>query len=266
MNSRAYSSSEFKLETGVILVEPWMPFEVSQQEIETLRSQRISGFFHKNISFNCSTGKIIGSSDDRLGTIFSRIESQWFEKIQFTLPGYSSFIKPWRIVLNNSEAATRKIRLESRDDLLHFDIPPQILGKEKYRLLKCAVNLADDSDRVMAIGPTLKDLLISGILGNTSIPNRSGLNAIDNQLWKKLHHELKRDLVIQKKIPRKIARFPGGSHWMAMTDGLVHATLRGASVLEFHALVDFAALEMPEFAPCCPIILNSDSPHFSEAA
>jgi len=53
---------------------------------------------------------------------------------------------------------------------------------------------------------------------------------------------------------------------MAMTDGLVHATLRGASVLEFHALVDFAALEMPEFAPCGPMILKNDFHQFSEAA
>jgi hypothetical protein len=54
---------------------------------------------------------------------------------------------------------------------------------------------------------------------------------------------------IQDKSPRKTWRFPPGSAWLAFTDGLLHAELRGRCVLDHVFLVPPTAWVRPDMAP-----------------
>lgn len=232
-----------RVERGEIICNPWAPFDISESDLSVLRTQELTGFFHKNISYTCETGAVSGSSDPRLKAILQKIETSWFASLLKMFSSYAPGMKPSRLVLNNTEAATRKIRLESRDDLLHFDIPSNDDGS---RVLKCHLNLDQNASRVWAVGPTLKSFFSGGGLLNMLA------NAGERPLWKRLHHAMKRDALLQGKPARTIWRFPPNSHWLAMTDGLIHGTLRGAGVLEFHVVVNPESLQSPE---CHPVAL-----------
>ena len=62
-------------------------------------------------------------------------------------------------------------------------------------------------------------------------------------------NQLKLSDDVQDRLPRKTWRFAPQSAWLAFTDGLVHAELRGRCVLDHVFLVPPSVWVRPDLAP-----------------
>jgi hypothetical protein len=72
-------------------------------------------------------------------------------------------------------------------------------------------------------------------------------------LYDDFHAELRtlvrRDEEFQERAPKKCWHFPPDTAWLAFTDGLCHAELRGRFVLEFAWFIPLDSLVCPALAP-----------------
>ncbi|HEY2480919.1 MAG TPA: Kdo hydroxylase family protein [Caulobacteraceae bacterium] len=64
-----------------------------------------------------------------------------------------------------------------------------------------------------------------------------------------LHDAAKLDADYQRDAPRRVIEFPPGATWIAFTDSLVHAAVRGSYALEQTFYVPLSAMAAPEAAP-----------------
>jgi hypothetical protein len=268
-------SPEERLEHGEILFWSVAPFALpADNDRAFLFEQNLSGPGRKHISHNPLTGETTGfawrSADaaDRLKAIlsdFSRTVTAWFAD---ALPRYRGGCEPDRASFRPEEEATRRLRLNARNDLLHVDAFPTRPARGR-RILRIYANIHPTDPRIWATSEPLPQLLSryrsrlarsrAGWILALGAGVRSLLrpeherHSTADLFMLRLHDALKRDVRFQSKGTRRLWRFPPGSAWLAMTDGCTHAELRGRFALEHSFFISPQVLACPDLAPAALI-------------
>ncbi|MGF1578833.1 MAG: Kdo hydroxylase family protein [Gemmataceae bacterium] len=265
-------SYEEWLEQGKILCFRECPFAVpSAEDCAFLYGQQL-GAFHKNITYDPATKHVSGfrrssqSQTVRLTNILRTFADQANDWLRQILPGYATRWHPDRASFRSEEEATRKLRLSARNDLIHVDaFPTRPAGGA--RLLRLFLNIHPTDPRVWVTSKTFPELfrdfgeLIKGKQTWSVLRPWSLLQDQLRSWWSmaprtnydkfmlRFHHFLKSNDTFQEKCPKRFWKFPPGAVWVAFTDSLSHAVLRGQFALEHSFFVGLDGLVMPELAP-----------------
>jgi hypothetical protein len=263
-----------RLERGELLTYAVCPFALPDgDDRRFLLEQRLAGWSHKNISYNPHTGRVTGfrrQSADQAGRLrellaaFSRAATAW---LAGALPGYARAWRLDRASFRPEEEATRRLRLTARNDLLHVDAFPN-RPSHGDRLLRLFCNLHPAEPRVWVTSEPFARLLqrygaAAGLPGRPGPgwdpglgpgglvlfhPGRPRRSAYDAFMLR-FHHFLKKNEEFQERSRKRVWVFPPGSAWLAFTDGVSHAALRGRFALEHSYFIAPAALVLPAEAP-----------------
>jgi hypothetical protein len=259
------------LERGELVFFPQAPFPLpAGDDLAFLLAQRAAALGHKHISCNPQTGALTGlarqgaQQPERLRRLlieFSRGVAAWLEQ---ALPAYRGGVEPDRASFRPEEEATRRLRPNARNDLLHVDAFPGRPARGR-RLLRVFANVNPAEPRVWATSEPLPQLLPryrgrvrrwgagwfhevgARILGLLQPAGKRTSPA--DVFMLRLHDYLKGDLEFQQRGQRRLWRFPPGSAWLAMTDACTYAELRGRFALEHSFFVAPAVLACPELNP-----------------
>jgi hypothetical protein len=268
-------SAEERLERGEILFHDLAPFALpGADERAFLREQKLRGLAHKNITYNPRTGEAAGfawhGSDhaERLRRVlagFSQAVTSWLHD---ALPRYRDGCEADRATFRPEEEATRRLRPNARNDLLHVDAFPNRPARGR-RILRVFVNINPTEPRIWATADPLPRLVerygdridrgSKGWLQHLGAGVRDLLRPAHERrspadlFMLRLHDYLKRNLHFQQRCPRRLWRFPPGAVWLAMTDGCCHAELRGRFALEHSFFIAPQVLACPELAPAALI-------------
>lgn len=193
---------------------------------------------------------------------FSERVTRWLGGL---LPTYASAWQPDQATWRTEEEAIRRLNLLNRNDLFHVDVFPN-RPSNGARILRLFVNLHPTDPRVWATSESFEALLerFGHVVG---LPHRTSawpwawgqglLNLIKpgaerseyDRFMLRLHQFLKSNEDYQEKAPRRLCHFQPGEAWLAFTDNLCHAELRGQFALEHSFFVPLEALSRPELAP-----------------
>lgn len=258
---------EERLETGDVLTFEPCPFPLpSEAAREFLFQQQLE--LAKEIVFDPQTGDLFGQRrqspqhDQRLKHILGDLHRQataWLAKL---LPDYARGWKHQPVRFHPEEEATRKLRPQARNDLLHIDAL-FARSTEHHRILRLFVNLNPVDPRIWMTSATFRPLLeqfgrqvglpareearwtdrLSQHLVRLFKPHRTYRTEYDWFLMR-FADFLKTCDEFQERAPKKLWRFPPGSAWLVFTDGLAHAELRGRYTLDFCYLVPPEALQV----------------------
>jgi hypothetical protein len=265
---------EESLERGELLTFAPCPFALPAGEaLAFLLQQRLKNSYHKNISYNPDSDRVAGfqyQSPDQAEQLrvllhaFSAGAAAWLSRL---LPHYALPLQRDRASFRPEEEATRALRLTARNDLLHLDAFPSRPSRG-YRILRLFVNINPSDERVWVTSDTFARLL-------ERFGEKVGLPAGDGRGWARrlgqellglfqpgvqertpydsfmlrLHHFLKTNSEFQERAPRRFWHFAPGTAWLAFTDTLSHAELRGQYALEHSYFVAPQSLVLPEEAP-----------------
>lgn len=257
---------ERPLEQGDVHVVPRFPALPSAADRDFLRDQELSR--GKEIVFEHD--RILGARQQsaeqitRLKRIFADSQADAGRWLTNLLPRYGE-LTPVRTSWHVAEEATRCLRVTARNDLLHVDALHHAAGR---RLLRLCVNLNPTDPRIWASSETLAQLFAQGDRSARLIkpaPTRWPLRVGSEILrYVRGHREplhphdrymlefarsLKHSDEFQDKAPRKIHSFAPETAWLAFTDGLVHADLRGRWVLDHLFLIPIDRCVSPADAP-----------------
>lgn len=269
------ASETGRLERGDLLLYPdATDFLPSPDERTFLASQQLAGVSHKNITYNPTREKLGGylrhspEQSDQLCQIFatfSRRVTDWLTK-QF--PRYALLWQLDRVSYCPIEEATRRIRFNGRNDLLHIDSFPT-RPSHGWRILRVFVNLSFTEACIWATSDTFSRLL-DRFGSQAGLPTqRFSLSRIWEQLrdlplllrtgqqarpeydsfMLRLHNVLKDNEDFQERSPRRLWTFPPGSAWICMTDSVSHAALRGQQVLDHSYFLAPESLALPGESP-----------------
>jgi hypothetical protein len=259
------------LERGGLVFFPQAPFPLpAGDDLAFLLSLAAAGPRHKHISCDPRSGELTGLARPGAGQAgrlrglladFSRGVTAWLGE---ALPAYRGGVEPDRASFRPDEEATRRLRPNARNDLLHVDAFPGRPARGR-RILRVFANVNPLEPRVWATSEPLPRLLPryrdrvrrsaagwfhevgARVLGLLRPPERRTGPA--DVFMLRLHDFLKGDLDFQQRGPRRLWRFPPGSAWLAMTDACTYAELRGRFALEHSFFIDPGVLALPELAP-----------------
>ncbi|HXG12820.1 MAG TPA: Kdo hydroxylase family protein [Gemmataceae bacterium] len=276
----ATPSAEERLERGEILCYERCPFALPEgDDRRFLMEQQLRPWGHKNISYDPHTGRLAGfvrrSAEQaarlrHLLATFSEAATAW---LAGELPRYARGCHPDRASLRPEEEATRRLRLTARNDLLHIDAFPTRPSHGR-RILRLFVNLNPSEPRVWAISEPFDRLLARygpqvglpapddppGRLGRSlrrlfRFPRRRlrhpgpGHRSAYDQFMLRFHHFLKTNDDFQERGPKRFQAFPPGSAWLAFTDGIAYAEVRGRYALEHSYFITPPSLVLPAESP-----------------
>lgn len=261
-----------RLESNDIAAFEPCPFALpSAEDRAFLFEQSPSGLLQREIRYDPESKKTIGfvrkttEQAHRLGRILSDFADAATVWLRQLLPVYA---RAWRtdcVRFIPEEQATRKLVHGERTDLLHieaFSAKPT----QGHRILRLCVNLHPSQARVWATSQPLADVLarygarleraaagqwtrtLRQGLWNFLYPNEPVPSAYDD-FMARLQRFLKDNDDFQEKAVRKFRRFAPGSAWLAFTDGMCHADLRGQFLLEHSFLIAPQDLASPNQAP-----------------
>lgn len=225
---------------------------------------------HKNLCWRPEDDSITGyiregpEQETRLRELlrsFAHAAEAWLGN-QF--PGYAAHWRPDRASFRPEEEATRRSRRTARNDLLHIDSFPS-RPSNGWRILRLFVNLHRTDARVWATSDTF-DVLLARFGRKVGLPGGgSGLTRLlgdgllrlfqptgrseYDRFMLRLHHFLKNDDGYQDRASRRLWTLPPGSCWLAFTDFIAYADLRGRYALERTFFIPPEALLRPELSP-----------------
>jgi hypothetical protein len=259
---------EMRLERGEVVCWLACPFALpARDDREFLFGQTLGGRRHKNISYNPATGKTTGfrwHSEEqaaRLGRVLANFAETAAGWLAGALPRYAALWIRDRASFRPEEEATRRLRLHARNDLLHIDAFPS-RPSGGARILRLFVNINSSEPRVWMTSETFPRLLeryrhrLGPPPAHTTWARRL-LRLLDGRpprcayddFMLRLHHHMKNDEQFQEKGPRRFWSFTAGSAWLAFTDAVSHAELRGCYALEQSFFVPVPCLLEPSQAP-----------------
>jgi hypothetical protein len=262
-----------RLERGEIVYFPTCPFALPHGEDRCFLLNQQSGIFRKYVSYDPHTGTASGlrrtetAAAERLCSLlaaFSRHASAWLAQV---LPRYANGWRLERVRYLPKEEATRRLRWEARNDLLHVDSSPR-RPTHGDRILRLGVNIHPQDARVWVTSEPFAKLLerygeavglprsqgfgwtwrLPHEMVDLFRPHRPRLSPYDAFMLR-FHDFLKRNDDFQERCPKRYWSFAPESAWLAFTDSISHAVLRGQYALEHTYFVSPQMLALPAEAP-----------------
>jgi hypothetical protein len=263
-----------RLERSEVVYYPECPFPLpTPDDLRFLLEQKLALGSHKNISYNPTRNRADGFrresrfQAERLRAIlahFSQTATAW---LAAELPSYVSGWRLDRASLRTEEEATRRLRQTARNDLLHVDSFPT-RPTNGWRILRLFVNINPTEPRVWTTSEPFSRLLDrygrDVGLPTSSIPSWH-VRATDAVLrffnpsrprpsvydcfMSRFHDFLKANDVFQEHCAKRYWTFPPCSVWLAFTDTVSHAVLRGRGALEHSYFVSPQTLLLPAASP-----------------
>ncbi len=252
------------LEAGQILFLPRYGFTVLGS-YQPLFSSTILHKGSKNISYSPATGKLYetastGRSLSLLQEMMRRFADFARKTVTRLLPIYRTGLVPARASFRPIEIEGRPMPWRKDDTRLHIDAFPSspIQGNRILRLF-CNVNPAGQT-HLWRIGepfeqtagrflPSIKPPFpfSSAVLMLTS--TTKSRRTFYDHIMLCLQDRMKRDQRYQGEAEQAKVEFPAGSTWLAFTDQVSHAMMRGQYQLEQTFLLDFSRLHDQSTAP-----------------
>lgn len=280
-----------RLEKHELVYFPVCPFPIpAGADRDFLCQQRLGRLNHKNISYDPETGRVSGFAAhtrceaERLRELLAAFSKQVTGWLGRALPSYAHAWQPDRASFRPEEEATRQLRLTARNDLIHIDaFPTRPTGGR--RILRCFVNLNPTEPRIWATSDPLPQLL-QQFRGQRNFPCSTGIPWLERaraglrQLFSthatgrtaydvfmlRFHDFLKTNDRFQEHCPKRYWTFAPGSAWLAFTDSVSHAALRGRYALEHSYFVPTHVLFLPATAPIAYFRSLSEQPAMRKAA
>ncbi len=270
---RQYSGLEERLERGELVTFSPCPFPLPEGDDRAFLFDQRLKISKKNISFNPETNKAAGFQQQspphaeqltRILVEFSRNARNWLAGL---VPRYAGAWRADRASYRPEEEATRRLRLTARNDLLHIDAFPS-RPTQGWRILRLYVNINLAEPRVWVTSDNFATLLAT--YGQTvGLPNMfsegwawrfgqglfnifqpgSGARTVYDRFMLRFHHFLKTYDSFQERAPKRFWHFAPGSAWLAFTDALSHAELRGRHALEHSFFIAPETLALPDQSP-----------------
>lgn len=261
-----------RLERGDVVYYPVCPFPLPEGNDRSFLLEQRLGRAHKNISYDPHTGRAGGfhrtsaaqaARFRRLLADFSAGVTRW---LGGELPRYASAWDLDQVSFRPEEEATRRLRLTSRNDLLHVDAFPRRPTNGR-RILRVFANVNPSEPRVWVTSdpfgklltcygkeaglparhPSWPAALKKGVL-RLFRPGRARRSVYDDFMLR-FHDFMKRNEEFQERCSKRLWHFPPGSAWMAITDTASHAALRGRFALEHSYFIAAHTLALPEESP-----------------
>ena len=264
---------EARLERGEILYFPRCPIPLPGKDDREFLEQQSSSDRHGQIACFPPGGAITGSTarapeiQRRLAGILTAFSNQAVPWLAELLPRYAGGWQVAAAIWRPEEEATRRVPFALRNDLLHLDAFPSP-GSLGRRLLYVGVNLHATEQRVWATSDNFGRLLERfgakpACLSRESSPGRgrfvkgfcAGSMRKSASAWRDENFLrgfpafLRAEASFQERGPKHFWHFAPGSMWLAMTDGLAYAVLRGRFALGQMLVVDQRTLACPDLAP-----------------
>lgn len=265
---------EERLERGEVLEFSPCPFALpAGDDLTFLLAQRLKNAYHKNISYNPQTDSAAGFLPEspaqarRLRSLlrdFADAAASWTAAL---LPRYAGDWQRDRISYRPEEEAIRALRVSARNDLLHLDAFPS-RPTRGWRILRLFVNINPVDERVWVTSETFARLLERygrqvGLPARTDNgwARRLGQGFLSlfqpgvqertpyDSFMLRLHHFLKTNSEFQERAPRRFWHFQPASAWLALTDTVSHAELRGQYALEHSFFISPHSLALPDESP-----------------
>ncbi len=268
------STPEQQLERGQVVYFPSCPFELPTGDDHAfLLQQELGNFRHKNISFDPQTGKTSGfvrqdeAQAERLRSILVSFAASVTKWVRAFLSHYAEGCKPDRVSYRPQEEATRRLRMNARNDLLHVDAFPNRPSRGD-RILRVFANINPTEPRIWVTSDPFAKLLerygteaglpgrhvtgwietVSTTMLNLFRPGKPRRTAYDSFMLR-FHDYLKKNEAFQERGAKRLWSFSPGSAWLALTDTCSHSVLRGRYALEHSYFISRDVLVLPDEAP-----------------
>ena len=258
-----YRSAE-ALEAGEILFLPSYGFSVPES-YQPLFSSPILQRGSKNVSYSPTTGKLFGTASR--GQSLSILEEMMKRFAHFAQKTVTRLLPIYRTGLVRARTSFRPIEIESRpmpwrkdDKRLHIDAFPSspIQGNRILRLF-CNVNPADQT-HLWRIGepfeqtagrflPSIKPPFPFSSAALMLTSTTKSRRTFYDHIMLCLQDRMKRDQRYQEEAEQVKVEFPAGSTWLAFTDQVPHAVMRGQYQLEQTFLLDISRLHDQSTSP-----------------
>ena len=268
-----------QLEDGHVLLLERIPFDLSETDLQFLRSQRQSdSSLHKNVSYRPLQDQLRG---------FAAKESEEVEHLRAVMRKYSGqvtkflsrFLAPyapyWKLDFASFrplEEHGRDLSVHKRNDLLHVDAFP---GRPTRgaRILRCFTNINPSESRTWLIGDYFPEIAkryavdagLKKFAGRASAPATTFRKVITplqrlfripvpdrapyDEFMLRLHDYLKENSQFQREGTKYRVDFQPYSTWLTFTDAVPHAVLSGRLALEQTFIIPLNGLVSAEKSP-----------------
>jgi hypothetical protein len=252
-----------RLEHDGLVVLHGVGFRLGPEEADLLAPDFSDGKA-KNISL-APGGAVRGAAGqasdiDRLRALMVRYSAWARGLIVERAPGYAGALETGRTSFRPRAVDDEPASPRKDDRRLHIDaFASQPTGGR--RILRVFSNVNPDGEaRAWRVGEPFEAYARRWI-GGARIPSpietwvlerfgvtRERRSAYDSVMLA-LHDAAKLDVDYQRDAPRRVIEFPPGTTWIAFTDSLVHAAVRGSYALEQTFYLPLSAMASPEAAP-----------------
>jgi hypothetical protein len=268
-----------QLEDGHVLLLERIPFELSETDLQFLRSQRQSdSSLHKNVSYRPLHDQLRG---------FAAKESGEVEHLHEVMKKYSAqvakflsrFVAPyapyWKLDFASFrplEEQGRDLPIHKRNDLLHIDAFP---GRPTRgaRILRCFTNINPSEPRIWLIGDYFSEIAnryaidagLKKFARRTSAPATIFRKLVGplqrlvripapdrapyDEFMLHLHDYLKENSQFQREGTKYRVDFRPHSTWICFTDAVPHAVLSGRLALEQTFIIPLNGLVSADKSP-----------------
>jgi 3-deoxy-D-manno-oct-2-ulosonic acid (Kdo) hydroxylase len=249
------------LESGAVLVLPWLAFEMSGSERRFLSPQWSDGRA-KNISLDGQTLRgARGPTPDLadLTAMIARFAASASELVTALFPAYAAHVKTARTSYRPQPAVGRAVSWRKDDSRLHVDAFPS-RPNHGERILRVFSNVNPTEPRVWRVGepfesmaktllPRIARPLPGAAVVLAAVRATKGLRTEYDHLMLGLHDRAKADLAYQRDCVQETVPFAPGTTWLCFSDQVMHAALSGQYMLEQTIHLPLSALYEPERAP-----------------
>ena len=251
------------LEQGSVLFFPQLRFPIEEVEGRLL-SPTIAAR-SKNVSLDCSSGRlrVSGAGEAQLKLLrgmMQRFATSSGALLRNLLPRYKAGLLQGRTSFRPVEIAERSTSWRKDDTRLHVDSFPSSPVQDK-RILRVFSNVnPHGQSRTWRLGESFESVArrylpstrgpvwgVSQLLGLLGI-TKSRRSAYDHFMLQ-MHDRMKADLDYQSEVDQMVFEFHAGSTWIAFTDQVSHAAMRGQHALEQTFYLPVTCMLDPSQAP-----------------
>lgn len=251
------------LEQGSVLLFPQLRFSMEQGEGRLL-SPAIAAK-SKNVSLDLSSGTLRGSGAGEaelrlLGSMMQRFATSSGALLRNLLPQYAAGLIQARTSFRPAEITRRSTSWRKDDTRLHVDSFPSSPVRGN-RILRVFSNVnPHGQSRTWRLGESFESVArrylpslpgpvwgVSPLLGMLGITK--GRRSAYDHFMLQLHDRMKADLDYQSEADQIVCEFHAGSTWIAFTDQVSHAAMRGQYALEQSFYLPVTCMLDPSQAP-----------------